>query len=80
LTPVLNDEYTDVDFAVYALKAGQLPLRLLTRQAEALRQDLLHVAGVKRVNILGERPEGWRPFRRPTRWRRAMAVLRVVTE
>src|SRR5258708_28181882 len=31
LTPVLNDEYTDVKFAVYALKARQLPLRLLTR-------------------------------------------------
>src|SRR6516164_3417282 len=57
LTPVLNDEYTDVDFAVYALKARQLPLRLLTREAEALRQDLLHVAGVKKVNIFGERPE-----------------------
>src|SRR5260370_34344533 len=57
LTPVLNDEYTDVVFAVYALKARQLPLRLLTRQAEALRQDLLHVAGVKKVNILGEQPE-----------------------
>src|SRR6516164_223001 len=57
LTPVLNDEYTDVDFAVYALKARQLPMRLLTREAEVLRQDLLHVAGVKKVNILGERPE-----------------------
>ena len=57
LTPVLNDEYTDVKFAVYALKARQLPLRLLAREAEALRQDLLHVAGVKKVNILGERPE-----------------------
>src|SRR5215469_11556658 len=54
LTPVLNDEYTDVDFAVYALKARQLPLRLLTREAEALRQDLLHVAGVKK----GQHP--WR--------------------
>jgi multidrug efflux pump subunit AcrB len=54
---VLNDEYTDVKFAVYALKARQLPLRLLAREAEVLRQDLLHVAGVKKVNILGERPE-----------------------
>src|SRR5262249_10138874 len=34
-----------------------LPLRLVAREAEALRQDLLHVAGVKKVNILGERPE-----------------------
>jgi multidrug efflux pump subunit AcrB len=57
LTPVLNDEYTDVVFAVYAVKARNLPLRLLTREAETLRQDLLHVDGVKKVNILGEQPE-----------------------
>src|SRR5258707_10863711 len=57
LPPVLNDEYTDVIFAVYALKARDLPLRLLAREAERLRQDLLHVPGVKKVDILGERPE-----------------------
>jgi multidrug efflux pump subunit AcrB len=57
LTPVLNDEYTDVVFAVYAVKAKGLPLRLLTREAETLRQDLLHVDGVKKVTILGEQPE-----------------------
>jgi multidrug efflux pump subunit AcrB len=57
LPPVLNDEYTDVVFAVYALKARDLPMRLLTREAEVLRQELLHVTGVKKVNILGERPE-----------------------
>src|SRR5260370_5345293 len=57
LTPVLNDEYTDVIFAVYAVKAKGLPLRLLTREAETLRQDLLQVDGVKKVNILGEQPE-----------------------
>src|SRR5207244_4170965 len=34
-----------------------MPPRLLTRRAEALRQQLLHVPGVKKVNILGERPE-----------------------
>src|SRR6266436_8841167 len=55
--PVVNDEYTDVIFSVYALKARDLPLRLLTREAESLRQELLHVPGVKKVNILGERPE-----------------------
>jgi multidrug efflux pump subunit AcrB len=57
LPPVVNDEYTDVIFAVYSLEAPGLPLRLLTREAETLRQDLLHVPGVKKVNILGERPE-----------------------
>src|SRR5882757_9364948 len=46
LPPVLNDEYKDVVFAVYSLEAPGLPPRLLTRQAETLRQDLLHVSGV----------------------------------
>src|SRR5690349_17760891 len=27
------------------------------RQAETIRQELLHLPGVKKVNILGERPE-----------------------
>jgi multidrug efflux pump subunit AcrB len=57
LPPVVNDEYTDVIFAVYSVEAPGLPLRLLTREAEKLRQDLLHVPGVKKVNILGERPQ-----------------------
>lgn len=57
LSPVLNDEYTDIIFSVYAVKAKNLPLRELTREAETLRQDILHVPGVKKVNILGERPE-----------------------
>ena len=34
-----------------------MPPRLLTREAEKLRQRLLHVPGVKKVDILGERPE-----------------------
>src|SRR5229473_610109 len=57
LPPILNDEYTDVIFAVYSLEAPGLPLRLLTREAETLREDLLHVPGVKKVNTFGERPE-----------------------
>jgi multidrug efflux pump subunit AcrB len=55
--PFVNDEYSDVSFALYALKAKGMPMRDLVRQAEVLRQDLLHVAGVKKINILGERPE-----------------------
>src|SRR6266404_2642820 len=57
LPPAVNDEYSDVIFAVYSLEAPGLPLRLLTREAEKVRQDLLHVPGVKKVNILGEQPE-----------------------
>src|SRR5262249_14456190 len=47
----------DVSFALYALKAKGMPMRELVRQAEVIRQDLLHVPGVKKINILGERPE-----------------------
>ncbi|MGR4870407.1 efflux RND transporter permease subunit [Variovorax sp. LARHSF232] len=55
--PFLNDEYADVTFALFALKAKGEPQRLLARDAETLRQRLLHVAGVKKVNIVGEQPE-----------------------
>jgi len=57
LPPVVNDEYTDTILATCSLEAPGLPLRLLTREAKKLRQNLLHVPGVKKVNILGERPE-----------------------
>jgi multidrug efflux pump subunit AcrB len=57
LGPFVNDEYSDVSFALYALKAKGMPMRELARQAETIRQDLLHVLGVKKINILGERPE-----------------------
>ncbi|NTF34456.1 efflux RND transporter permease subunit [Rhizobium skierniewicense] len=55
--PFVNDEYSDVSFALYALKAKGMPMRDLVRRAETIRQDLLHVPGVKKINILGERPE-----------------------
>jgi multidrug efflux pump subunit AcrB len=55
--PFVNDEYGDVTFALYALKAPGEPQRQLAREAETLRQRLLRVPGVKKVNIIGERPE-----------------------
>jgi multidrug efflux pump subunit AcrB len=55
--PMVNDEFADVTFALYALKAKGKPARLLARDAEALRQRLLRVAGVKKVNIIGEQAE-----------------------
>ncbi|CAB3809837.1 Nickel and cobalt resistance protein CnrA [Paraburkholderia ultramafica] len=55
--PLVNDEYSDVTFALFALKAKGQPERLLVRDAEDLRQRLLHVAGVKKVNIIGEQAE-----------------------
>ncbi|RON14968.1 efflux RND transporter permease subunit [Pseudomonas frederiksbergensis] len=55
--PLVNDEYSDVTFALFALKAKGEPQRLLVRDAESLRQQLLHVPGVKKVNIIGEQAE-----------------------
>jgi len=55
--PMVNDEYADVTFALFALKAKGEPQRFLVREAETLRQRLLHVAGVKKVNIVGEQSE-----------------------
>jgi len=55
--PMINDEYADVTFALFALKARGEPQRRLARDAETLRQRLLHVPGVKKVNIIGEQPE-----------------------
>ncbi len=57
LGPFVNDEYSDVTFAIYALKAPGMAPRLLVRQGEAIRQQLLHVPGVKKVDVLGERPQ-----------------------
>lgn len=47
----------DVTFALFALKAQGEPQRALVRDAETLRQRLLHVPGVKKVNIIGEQSE-----------------------
>ncbi|AOY90694.1 MFS transporter [Cupriavidus sp. USMAA2-4] len=55
--PMVNDEYADVTFALFALKAQGEPQRALVRDAETLRQRLLHVPGVKKVNIIGEQSE-----------------------
>ena len=55
--PMINDEFSDVTFALFALKAKGEPQRLLVRDAESLRQRMLHVPGVKKVNIIGERAE-----------------------
>ncbi|MFJ5449563.1 efflux RND transporter permease subunit [Pectobacterium carotovorum] len=55
--PMVNDEFSDVTFALFALKAKGEPQRALVRDAESLRQRLLHVPGVKKVNIIGEQPE-----------------------
>ncbi|CAI2458952.1 efflux RND transporter permease subunit [Serratia ficaria] len=55
--PMVNDEFADVTFALFALKAKGEPQRRLVCDAESLRQRLLHVPGVKKVNIIGEQAE-----------------------
>lgn len=55
--PFINDEYSDVSFALYSVEASGFPLRKLTRVAEDLRQRFLHVPGVKKVDIVGEQQE-----------------------
>ncbi|KAB7787734.1 efflux RND transporter permease subunit [Methylorubrum populi] len=54
LGPLFNDEFSDVYFALYALQAQDLPHRHLVLRAEDLRQRLLRVPGVEKINILGE--------------------------
>ncbi|ACB78606.1 acriflavin resistance protein [Methylorubrum populi BJ001] len=54
LGPLFNDEFSDVYFALYALQAQGLPHRHLVLRAEDLRQRLLRVPGVEKINILGE--------------------------
>lgn len=57
LGPIFNDEYSDVFFALYALKAADLPHRDLVQDAERLRQRLTHVPGVQKVKIMGEQSQ-----------------------
>jgi multidrug efflux pump subunit AcrB len=55
--PFVNDEYSDVSFALYSVEAPGMPQRKLARVAEDLRQRFLHLPGVKKVDIVGEQQE-----------------------
>lgn len=57
LGPIFNDEYSDVFFSLYALKAAALPHRDLVQDAERLRQRLTRVPGVQKVKIMGEQDQ-----------------------
>ncbi|MBK1646206.1 MFS transporter [Thiocapsa imhoffii] len=57
LGPFVNDDFSDVYFALYALSAPDLPNRLLVREAERIRDRLARVEGVQKARILGERPQ-----------------------
>ena len=55
--PFINDEFSDIYFSLFSLTGRQLPHRLLVLQAEDMRQRLLRVPGVQKVNILGEQQQ-----------------------
>src|SRR4051812_18613691 len=55
--PNFNDEYGDVYSALYMLSADGLTLAELKARAEDIRQHLLRVPDVNKVDIIGERPE-----------------------
>lgn len=57
IIPQLNDEYADVTFAIYALKAKDEPMRGMVRAAEEIKKQFLAVSGVKKVNVIGEQSE-----------------------
>jgi multidrug efflux pump subunit AcrB len=55
--PSFNDEYGDVYSALYMLTADGLSLAELKARAEDIRQRLLRVPDVNKVDIIGVRPE-----------------------
>jgi len=55
--PNFNDEYGDVYSAIYMLTADGLGLANLKTRAEDIRQRLLRVPNVNKVDIIGEQPE-----------------------
>lgn len=55
--PFVNDEFSDVYFALFALSAPGLPPRHLVREAERVRDRLARIEGVQKARLLGERPE-----------------------
>ena len=55
--PIVNDEYSDVYYGLFALQAVGMPHRELVSEAEVMRERLLQVDGVKKVTIIGEQPQ-----------------------
>ncbi|HCN72111.1 MAG TPA: MFS transporter [Pusillimonas sp.] len=55
--PIVNDDFADVYFNLIALTAPGLPMRLVTRDAENIRDRIRQVPGVRKALILGERSE-----------------------
>jgi multidrug efflux pump len=52
-----NDEYGDVYSAIYMLTADGLGMAALKARAEDIRQRLLRVPGVNKVDLIGDQPQ-----------------------
>jgi multidrug efflux pump len=55
--PSFNDEYGDVYSALYMLTADGMTLADLKTRTEDIRQQLLRVPNVNKVDLIGERPQ-----------------------
>ena len=55
--PSINDEFGDVDNVLYTIRAPGLEPSALKAIAEALRKRMQRVPDVKRVDVIGDRPE-----------------------
>lgn len=55
--PWFNDEYGDVYSALYMLTADGLSMADLKQRAEDIRQTILRVPGITKVDIIGAQPE-----------------------
>jgi multidrug efflux pump subunit AcrB len=55
--PLVNDDFSDVYFSLLSLTAPGMPMRLLTREAEQIRDRLQRIEGVHKALLFGERPE-----------------------
>jgi multidrug efflux pump len=55
--PSFNDEYGDVYSAIYMLTADGLDMAELKTRAEDVRQQLLRVPGVNKVDLIGAQPQ-----------------------
>src|SRR6187402_2064477 len=57
LGPVVNDEFSDVDSILYMMTGEGADYAQLKKSAEGLRQRLLKVTGVTKVNLYGAQDE-----------------------
>src|SRR3954471_7773228 len=57
LGPTVNDEFSDVDFILYMMTGDGADYAQLKKAAEGMRQRLLKVTGVTKVNLYGTQEE-----------------------